>query len=84
MEPGRYPLIIQKGRGNNTGGLRALDGKTPSMTSCAWEHNNHLTNGVDYRKLTPVEVSDCKHSQIISQPTSATRSDTRHLVTLDG
>ena len=79
MPPGRYPLIIQKGRGNNPGGLRALDGKTPSMTSCAWEHNNHLTDGVAYRKLTPVEcerlqtfpdnytlVTDGKEKQLVS------------------
>lgn len=35
-------LILQTSRGNNDGGLRALDGKTPSVTSNAWVHNNHL------------------------------------------
>ena len=34
--------IYQKGRGNNPGGIRAINGKTPSLTSNAWEHNNHL------------------------------------------
>jgi DNA-cytosine methyltransferase len=38
----RHPLIMQKGRGNNSGGLRALDGKTPTMTACSWQENNHL------------------------------------------
>lgn len=42
LPPGRYPLILQKGRGNNPGGERVLDGKTPAMTSNSWEHNNHV------------------------------------------
>jgi DNA-cytosine methyltransferase len=48
-------VIIQTARGNNIGGLRAKNGKTPSITSHSWEHNNHLTNGDRYRKLTPIE-----------------------------
>lgn len=48
-------VICMKPRGNNKGGLRALDGKTPSMTSCSWQENFKLTNGVNYRKLTVVE-----------------------------
>lgn len=55
LPPGRYPLIIQKGRGNNPGGLRALDGKTPAITSCSWQYNNYLTDGKMYRMLTPIE-----------------------------
>lgn len=53
--------IIQVPRGNNPGGLRALDGKTPTLTSSKWEHNNHLALVDDegncwvVRKLTPVE-----------------------------
>lgn len=35
-------MIIQRGRGNNQGGLRALDGKTPTLSANSWEHNNHL------------------------------------------
>lgn len=35
-------LISQRGRGNNPGGLRALDGKTPTLTACHWEQNNKL------------------------------------------
>ncbi len=39
-----YPKIAihQVPRGNNKGGIRARDGKTPSLTSSNWEHNNHL------------------------------------------
>lgn len=36
------PLILQKARGYNKGGLKALDGKTPTLSTSSWEHNNHL------------------------------------------
>ena len=35
-------LILQKARGKNMGGLRAYDGKTPTLTSSYWEDNNHI------------------------------------------
>ncbi|AUR95314.1 C-5 cytosine-specific DNA methylase [Vibrio phage 1.205.O._10N.222.51.A7] len=35
-------LIIQRPRGNNSGGVRAVDGKTPTLSANSWEHNNHL------------------------------------------
>ena len=35
-------LILQKARGYNKGGLKALDGKTPTLSSSSWQHNNHL------------------------------------------
>lgn len=35
-------LILQKGRGNNPGGIRAIDGKTPCMSANSWQDNNHL------------------------------------------
>ena len=35
-------VIIQKHRGNNPGGERAKDGKTPCLSANSWEHNNHL------------------------------------------
>ena len=34
----RY-LMRLRGRGNNPGGIRGLNGKSPSMTSSAWEQN---------------------------------------------
>lgn len=46
---GQRTLILQRGRGNNPGGLRALDGKTPSLTSNSWENNNHLITGAEIR-----------------------------------
>lgn len=48
-------LILQKGRGNNPGGIRAVDGKTPTLSSSSWEHNNHLLTDGYVRKLTPIE-----------------------------
>lgn len=39
---GQRTMILQRGRGNNTGGLRALDGKTPTLSANSWQHNNHL------------------------------------------
>lgn len=54
--------IVQRPRGNNPGGARAIDGKTPSMTACSWQDNNHLTDGVKYRKLTPIE---CERLQTV-------------------
>lgn len=47
--------IVQKGRGNNPGGYRAIDGKVPSLTSNSWQDNNHLVDWFKYRKLTPRE-----------------------------
>lgn len=38
--------IVQKARGNNPGGVRATDGKTPTMTSNSWQDNNHLVTSV--------------------------------------
>ena len=48
-------LILQTPRGNNTGGIRAVNGKTPCLSSCSWQHNNHLIKNERYRKLTPRE-----------------------------
>jgi site-specific DNA-cytosine methylase len=64
FEKNRRKLVFinQKPRGNNPGGLRAVDGKTPSLTSNSWEHNNHVFSGKDYRKLTPIE---CERLQTV-------------------
>ena len=58
------PLILQKARGYNKGGLKALDGKTPTISTSSWEHNNHLTfdEGVHWRKLT---VTECERLQTV-------------------
>ena len=39
---GQRTVIIQRARGNNPGGVRAIDGKTPTLSANSWEHNNHL------------------------------------------
>lgn len=58
------PKIIQKARGYNKGGLKALNGKTPTLSTSSWEHNNHLTldEGTTWRKLSPVE---CERLQTV-------------------
>jgi len=38
--------IIQTPRGNNPGGIRAENGKTPCLSSSSWQHNNHLIGSV--------------------------------------
>lgn len=45
--------IEQRGRGFNKGG-HYYD-KSPTMTAHSFEYNNHVTDGVTYRKLTPTE-----------------------------
>lgn len=47
--------ILQWPHGTNSGGYRALDGKTPTLTTSSWEANNYLQKEGVVRKLTPVE-----------------------------
>lgn len=35
-------LIIQTSRGKNKGGIKAINGKTPTLSSKSWVDNNHL------------------------------------------
>jgi site-specific DNA-cytosine methylase len=60
------PKILQRGRGYNKGGLKAIDGKTPTISTSAWEHNNHLTfnEGLTWRKLSPAE---CERLQTVPE-----------------
>lgn len=37
------------------GGIRAMDGKSPSITTSSWQHNNFLIDQGYVRKLTPIE-----------------------------
>ena len=55
-------LIHQRPRGSNPGGLKAQDGKVPSLTTSSWEHNHHLVEGLSWRKLTPLE---CERLQTV-------------------
>ena len=68
--------ILQTARGYNKGGLKALDGKTPPLTTSSWQHNNHLTRdeGHTYRKLTPIE---CERLQTVPDNYTAHVSNTQ-------
>lgn len=48
-------LIFFVGRGNNPPGFRAVDGKSPALTSNSWQHNNFIAKETLYRKATPRE-----------------------------
>ncbi len=63
FDDSRGPLILQKARGYNKGGLKALNGKTPTLSTSSWEHNNHLVNtDKSIRKLT---VTECERLQTV-------------------
>ena len=63
FDDNRDPLILQKARGYNKGGLKALNGKTPTLSTSSWEHNNHLVNpDKSIRKLT---VKECERLQTV-------------------
>lgn len=66
--------IVQWPHGSNRGGLRAVDGKTPSLTTSAWEHNNLLLNEGFVRKLTPQE---CEILQTVPVNYTACVSDSQ-------
>ncbi len=66
--------IIQRSRGFNKGGIKAKNGKTPPITSCSWQHNNHLYNNGEIRKLTPIE---CERLQTVPDDYTNVVSDTQ-------
>jgi site-specific DNA-cytosine methylase len=70
------PLIKQVARGKNAGGLKAQDGKVPTLSANAWQHNNHVTwdGGITYRKLTPLE---CERLQTVPEGYTAHVSNTQ-------
>ena len=68
------PKILQVARGANKGGVRAHDGKTPSLTGSSWEQNNFVTNGLSWRKLTPRE---CERLQTVPDDYTAHVSNTQ-------
>ena len=57
-------VIAQRPRGDNKGGIKALNGKTPTLSSCSWEQNNFLVHADDlkWRKLSPIE---CERLQTV-------------------
>jgi site-specific DNA-cytosine methylase len=68
------PMIVQWPHGTNTGGFRALDGKTPSMTISSWKANNLLLTEGLVRKLTPQE---CEELQTVPKDYTACVSDSQ-------
>lgn len=66
--------ILQWPRGTNKGGVRALDGKVPSLTTSSWPANNLLLNKGMVRKLTPIE---CERLQTLPDGYTKAVSDTQ-------
>ena len=66
--------ILQWPRGYNIGGIKGLDGKTPSLTVSSWEHNNLLLKEGLVRKLTPVE---CERLQTVPDNYTSCISDSQ-------
>ena len=57
------PKILQVPRGKNKGGIKAEDGKVPTLSGSSWEHNNFLAiDNMKWRKLTPIE---CERLQTV-------------------
>ena len=69
-------LIVQRPRGKNKFGYRALNGKTPTLSSNSWEQNNFLVNPetLKWRKLTPLE---CERLQTVPEGYTAHVSNTQ-------
>jgi DNA (cytosine-5)-methyltransferase 3A len=55
-------LVIQKPRGFNKGGIKAKDGKTPTLSSSSRQYNNHLLIDSVVRRFTPIE---CERLQTV-------------------
>lgn len=53
-------LILQKGRGNNPGGIRAINGKTPCISANSWQDNNHLINISSYSPSCQKQINKNK------------------------
>lgn len=66
--------ILQWPRGYNQGGIKAQNGKTPSLTTSSWPGNNLLLNEGFVRKLTPIE---CERLQTVPDGYTSVVSDTQ-------
>ena len=66
--------ILQWPRGYNQGGIKAQNGKTPSLTTSSWPNNNLLLNEGFVRKLTPIE---CERLQTVPDGYTSVVSDTQ-------
>lgn len=66
--------ILQWPHGSNKGGLRSIDGKTPTLTTSSWPDNNLLLNEGLVRKLTPGE---CEKLQTVPVGYTSAVSDSQ-------
>lgn len=66
--------ILQWPHGSNKGGLRAIDGKTPTLTTSSWPANNLLLNEGLVRKLTSRE---CEKLQTVPVGYTSSVSDSQ-------
>ncbi len=66
--------ILQWPHGCNRGGIRALDGKSPSLTTSSWPANNLLLAKGLVRKLTPIE---CERLQTVPDNYTSCVSDSQ-------
>lgn len=66
--------ILQWPRGYNPGGIKAENGKTPSLTTSSWPANNLLLQNGLVRKLTPIE---CERLQTVPDNYTSSVSDTQ-------
>lgn len=55
-------LVLQRERGNNKGGL--FEGKSPTISSNSWEHNNHL---IQYPRIRRLTEKECARLQTIPE-----------------
>jgi len=71
--------ILQWPRGTNKGGLRAINGKTPRLSTSSWPANNLLLKEGFVRKLTPEE---CEKLQTLPVGYTKCVADTHRYATL--
>ncbi len=62
-------VIMQRARGNNPGGVRAIDGKTPTLSADSWEHNNHLAHILSDAAMARMERKKYSKPQVMPDKT---------------
>jgi site-specific DNA-cytosine methylase len=60
------PKILQVPRGKNRGGIKAKDGKTPTMSGSSWEHNNFVVVAGAFRGRYRVDGVRQDHKMLVS------------------
>ena len=67
-------FMHQTPRGNNPGGARALDGKTPCLSSNSWQHNNHLVTAFTERRTEEAKRIRREYKQLYGRDLSPRRA----------